>query len=144
MNILPQGAGHSDNGWKPWRRRGDGAARCRTRLRCRYKLCCQRVLPPSRSRLMWRLLGAGLCPCAQTAQILSRSFSCSPAIDRTFGRIDVLVNNAAVLAQQSLLEDFEIRADAAHLRGQRDRPHPLRTAGGQAHVDTVTKGGGAP
>ena len=29
------------------------------------------------------------------------------AIDRTFGRIDVLVNNAAVLAQQSLLEDFE-------------------------------------
>lgn len=29
------------------------------------------------------------------------------AIDRTFGRIDVLVNNAAVLAQQCRLEDFE-------------------------------------
>src|SRR5579863_3117284 len=29
------------------------------------------------------------------------------AIDRTFGRIDVLVNNAAVLAQQCRLEDLE-------------------------------------
>ena len=28
-------------------------------------------------------------------------------IDRTFGRIDVLVNNAAILAQQSRLEDLE-------------------------------------
>src|SRR6202046_4730259 len=29
------------------------------------------------------------------------------AIDRTFGRIDVLVNNAAVIARQSRLEDLE-------------------------------------
>ncbi len=29
------------------------------------------------------------------------------AIDRTFGRLDVLVNNAAILAQQSRLEDLE-------------------------------------
>jgi NAD(P)-dependent dehydrogenase (short-subunit alcohol dehydrogenase family) len=29
------------------------------------------------------------------------------AIDRTFGRIDVLVNNAAIIARQSRLEDLE-------------------------------------
>jgi NAD(P)-dependent dehydrogenase (short-subunit alcohol dehydrogenase family) len=29
------------------------------------------------------------------------------AIDRTFGRLDVLVNNAAIIARQSRLEDFE-------------------------------------
>ena len=29
------------------------------------------------------------------------------AIDRKFGRIDVLVNNAAIIAQQSRLEDLE-------------------------------------
>jgi NAD(P)-dependent dehydrogenase (short-subunit alcohol dehydrogenase family) len=29
------------------------------------------------------------------------------AIDRQFGRIDVLVNNAAIIAQQSRLEDLE-------------------------------------
>jgi NAD(P)-dependent dehydrogenase (short-subunit alcohol dehydrogenase family) len=36
---------------------------------------------------------------AQVAQLFA-------AIDRAFGRIDVLVNNASVLAQQSRLEDF--------------------------------------
>src|ERR1700691_778335 len=40
------------------------------------------------------------------------------AIDRNFGRIDVLVNNAAVLAPQSRLEDFAVNSIGAILCAQ--------------------------
>ena len=56
------------------------------------------------------------------------------AIDRTFGRIDVLVNNADNNCAAIPARGSRIRKDAAYLRGQLDRSYPLRKAGGEADV----------
>jgi len=46
------------------------------------------------------------------------------AIDRTFGRIDVLVNNAGMLAKQSRLENLGFERMQRIFCGQRNRPDP--------------------
>ena len=63
------------------------------------------------------------------------------AIDREFGRIDVLVNNAAILAQQSRLEDLDFERMRRIFAVNSIGPYPLCTASGEADVVSSQRAG---
>jgi hypothetical protein len=89
---------------------------------------------------MSKLQGAGLWRCAPIVRIRSRSLNYS-AIDRKFGRIDVLVNNAAMLAQQSRLEDLGFERMQRIFAVNAIGPILYCTASGEADVVSPQRAG---
>ena len=63
------------------------------------------------------------------------------AVDRHFGRLDGLVNNAGIVDYPQRVDEMTPARLERMLRDQRDRLHPLRRRGRTAHVDAAWRQG---
>ncbi len=87
---------------------------------------------------MSKLLGVGLCPCARIARIGAEVAQLFAAIDQNSAGSDVLVNNSAVLAHQSRLEELTFDACSAFSLLMQSAPSSVRsTLSNGCHIVTT-------